>query len=39
MYNPRYFVIVKKDAISFVHHTLNSIDPKISSMIETESNG
>ena len=33
------FVIIKRDAISAFHDTLNSIDPKISFTIETESNG
>ena len=33
------FVIIKTDAISAFHDTLNSIDPKISFTIESESNG
>ena len=33
------FVIIKKDAVSSFHDTLNSIDPKIAFTIEEENNG
>ena len=33
------FVIIKKDAVSFFHDALNSIDPKIAFIIEEENNG
>ena len=33
------FVIIKKDAISFFHNTLNATDPKIFFTIELENNG
>ena len=33
------FVIIKKDAVSSFHNTLNSIDPKIAFTIEEENNG
>ena len=33
------FVIIKKDAVSSFHNTLNASDPKISFTIELENNG